>query len=44
MIKWHGPWRQYVLLDNECIWSWECLKEVSEFIKKIMDERKLSKE
>lgn len=40
-IRWHGPWRQYVFGTNsDVIWSWDCLKQVSEFIKKLMDERK----
>lgn len=40
-IKWLGKWRQYVFHPEEnCVWSWDCLKELSEFIKKLMDERK----
>ena len=40
-IKWNGGWRQYVFDPVEdTIWSWDCLKEVHEFIKSRMDERK----
>lgn len=40
-IKWYGSWRQYVLFaEPECIWSWDCLVEVSNFIKNLMEKRK----
>jgi hypothetical protein len=40
-IRWHTGWRQYVLnVAPNCIWSWDCLKEVSDFIKGLIDERK----
>ena len=33
-IKWYAPWRQYVLMPFDgCVWSHDCLSEVSEFIK-----------
>ena len=41
VIKWYSSWRQYVLEpEPDCIWSWDCLKEVSDFIKCLMDMRK----
>ncbi len=42
LIKWHPGWRQYVLItpNVSCFWSWDCMKECSDFIKKLMDERK----
>ena len=40
-IYWWGRWRQYVFEpDEETIWSWDCLQTISEFIKKLMDERR----
>lgn len=40
-IKWHSSWRQYVFEPCfDTIWSWECLKELSEFIKSLMDGEK----
>jgi hypothetical protein len=41
LIKWNSGWRCYVFEpDFNCIWSWDCLKELSEFIKNEMDKRK----
>lgn len=32
-IHWHPPWRQYCFFPiEECVWSHDCLKEVSNFI------------
>jgi hypothetical protein len=43
-IRWERGWRQYVFYPFEDrIWSWDCLKELSEFIKNLMDERKRKK-
>lgn len=40
-IGWHGGWRQYVFHPNiDCLWSWDCLKDLSEYIKNLMDERR----
>jgi hypothetical protein len=42
-IEWNGGWRQYCFYPYEdCVWSWDCLKDLSEFIKGLMDERKVS--
>jgi len=40
IIYWHSGWRQYVLEPYDSIWSWDCLKEVSDFIKAEMDKRR----
>lgn len=41
IINWHGGRRCYVFESNaECIWSLDCLKELSDFIKMLMDARK----
>lgn len=33
LVKWHGPWRKYVLMiQSHTIWSADCLKDVTEFI------------
>lgn len=40
-IYWWGRWRQYVFEPDEgTIWSWDCLKAISDFIKELMEERK----
>ena len=40
-IGWYGRWRAYVLTPNDDrVWSWDCLKECSDFIKQLMDARK----
>lgn len=40
-IFWYGPWRQYVFESvSETIWSRGCLKEIMEFVEKLMQERK----
>lgn len=42
IVKWHGAWRQYVFHPNtNCIWSHDCLAELSQFIKNLMNARKL---
>jgi hypothetical protein len=41
IIEWYGRWRCYCFTPIEGrVWSWECLKELSEFIKFQMDLRK----
>jgi hypothetical protein len=43
-IKWHGPWRKYCFFpENNILFDSNCLKEVTTFIEKLMDERKKSK-
>jgi len=40
-IYWECPWRQYVFHPApKTIWSCGCLKQVIDFIQKLMDERK----
>ncbi len=40
-ILWRPGWRQYIFSpEQETNWSWDCLKEVSDFIKQLMEERK----
>jgi len=35
-IQWYSPWRQYVFETFiDTIFSWDCLKAVSEFLKKV---------
>jgi len=37
-VQWERGWRQYVFYpNNECMWSWDCLNELSDFIKKLTD-------
>ena len=34
-IRWNGRWRQYVFeptMEEETIWSWECLEDLKGFI------------
>ena len=41
VIKWYAPWRQYCFLpDPGCVFSRGCLKDVEDFIEKLMEERK----
>jgi hypothetical protein len=44
-IGWYCGWRCYVLyplqdVEENYIWSYDCLNEVSVFIKRLMDDRK----
>jgi hypothetical protein len=43
-VKWHGPWRKYVLAISQycvpAIWSADCLEAVGTFIEERMLERK----
>jgi hypothetical protein len=40
LIVWSGRWRQYVLeIDENTKWSSGCLKQIYEFIDKLMEER-----
>ena len=44
-IKWHGPWRTYVLVPApETVWNKGCLEDVNAYIDKLMAERKEQKE
>ena len=41
MIKWFSRWRQYCFFPNtETVWNINCLNDVNEVIKNLMDERK----
>lgn len=41
IIKWNGSWRQYCFYpDSYTHWARGCLKEIYEFIEKLMEERK----
>lgn len=40
-IKWHPPWRQYCFFpEEETVWNMNCLNDVVDFIKQLMDARK----
>jgi len=40
-IKWYGAWRQYCFFPwFDSVFNIECLKFVSEYIEKLMEERK----
>jgi hypothetical protein len=40
-IEWYTPWRCYTFYPyQDKVWSWDCLKEVSDFIKDLMEKRK----
>jgi len=42
VIKWHFPWRQYCFFPfGDVVWSHGCLKQVMDFIKKLMERRKI---
>lgn len=42
-VRWHGPWRKYVLLPTHpTIWSADCLQDVARFIDEQMAARKKS--
>ena len=44
IINWYGGWRTYILeTANDGIWSWDCLKEVSDFIQKLLKDKKEKK-
>jgi hypothetical protein len=41
MIKWFSRWRQYCFFPStETVWNINCLNDVNEVIKNLMDERK----
>lgn len=40
-IKWYAPWRKYAFFpDNDTLYEQDCLKDIANFIEKIMIERK----
>ena len=44
IVRWHGPWRGYVLdIQEKTIWSIGCMKDVTGFMLGLMIGRKLVK-
>jgi hypothetical protein len=44
-IKWYGGFRQYSFFPQpDCIFEKTCLRDISEFMEKLMEERKLENE
>lgn len=31
-IRWHGPWRQFVLVSHDAIFNKGCLKDIENFL------------
>lgn len=45
VIKWYGPWRKYSFFPApNCIFETQCLKDITSFIEKLMNDRKLEKQ
>jgi len=43
-IKWFGRWRQYAFFPAaETVWNPECLGDICDFIKNLMDDRRKEK-
>lgn len=43
-IKWYGPWRQYSFFpEADCVFEKTCLKDITDFIVELMEERKKAK-
>lgn len=43
-IRWYGPWRKYCFYPcQNTIFETQCLTDIIEFIKKLMEERKNAK-
>ena len=43
-IKWYSPWRTYSFFpDSDTLYEDDCLKEIANFIGRLMNERKLRK-
>ena len=46
-VAYYGPWRQYCFLPSEfemLVFSAGCLDDISDFVKRLNDERKKAKE
>ena len=42
-IKWYSKWRQYCFFPyGDTIWNIDCLEEINNLIKDLMNERKVS--
>ena len=40
-ISWYGAWRQYVFSSStNTFWNKDCLKDIQDFLIKLMEERK----
>jgi hypothetical protein len=39
-VKWYSPWRQYCFFVEDAIFSKGCLKDITNFINKLMENRK----
>ena len=45
-IRWYFGWRQYIFepeTSEDTIWNIGCLREVIDFLQKLMDDRKIAK-
>lgn len=43
-IKWYGPWRQFAFFPQpNCLFEKTCLQDITDFLKKLMEDRKLAK-
>jgi len=40
VIKWYGHWRKYVFDTEKAIYDTGCMRTISDFIDKLMEERK----
>jgi hypothetical protein len=44
-IKWYGPWRQYAFFpEQNCVFEKTCLKDITDFLVELMEERKKQKQ
>lgn len=44
IVSWYASWRKYSFMPNSnCVFETQCLKDIVEFIDKLMLERKLNK-
>lgn len=44
VIKWHGPWRKYCeFREPDTIFDEACNRDIADYIKMLMDERKVEK-
>ena len=44
VIKWHGAWRQYCFFtEGSMLFCKSCLSDISDFIQRLMDDRKQGK-
>ena len=44
VVKWYAPWRQYCFFpDRDTVFSPGCIADIIQFIKELMDERKVQR-